>query len=454
MTKMIIKAKANKMVNADVQFISLVDRGANRIPFKIIKQEKNMSKSFVGLDLGSIFARKSEDQDARIVGIATMGGEGLTHVSKQLEEAGFSVSDMLDMEDGSIVFKQSDETLDGDATIIKINDNLAIVTKGFSPYSMDIAYDSKGGNGLSFSEAVTTQGFYPGISTILDVIRSSISSAMGEAKTPAESASAIASLYDEAKKYTLSFINNLPAKAFKLETLDMVAKDDGADYEEEEDFDAEAAKLAAEVDLEQKPDRVIDMNNDNTDKDLQTINSEDVGTIEELESIIKAAMSADEKTYMATLTGADKFKFMKGTTEERAAMMKGAAKDTTTKTDETILTPEAFASIFATQMEALTATLSKKMDESIAAAVGIVDQKVTTLTDTLDTLNTRVGEAESVSKAAKEAITGVTVTGSDTGDDDTTTRKTDHKVVDGSFGGREIDTAFMGNQVRKQSRHR
>lgn len=64
-----IKTTAKKMTDAEVQFISLVDHGASRTPFKIIKQEKTpMGKFYEGLDIGRLFTKKAE-LPVQIVGV-------------------------------------------------------------------------------------------------------------------------------------------------------------------------------------------------------------------------------------------------------------------------------------------------------------------------------------------------------------------------------------------------
>ena len=46
-----IKATAKELKNADVRFISLVKRGANRIPFRILKTDKGENQM---IDLASL----------------------------------------------------------------------------------------------------------------------------------------------------------------------------------------------------------------------------------------------------------------------------------------------------------------------------------------------------------------------------------------------------------------
>lgn len=107
------KLKANEMKDATVSHISLVDRGANRIPFRIVKQEKSgMSKKhFAGLDLGNLFVRKTEeaevDQEAEVVSVVVMDED--EEAKKLVEEAGFDVSSPKTMEDGSVVYQQGDK---------------------------------------------------------------------------------------------------------------------------------------------------------------------------------------------------------------------------------------------------------------------------------------------------------------------------------------------------------
>lgn len=206
-----IKMNAQKMTQADVQFISLVERGANRIPFKVIKQEKEMSKAFAGLDLGAFFARKQEKVEPTIVGIAIMKDEGYESIKKQLAEAGFTVEDETEMADGSVVFKQAEAT--GEETVIRMNDHVALITKGFSPYNMDLGGDT------TFADVAAARGFYPGISSVMSTLTEMVDTTVRKAESPADAQRMVAQVFKEAGAYINSFLSGLPSKAFKLETI-------------------------------------------------------------------------------------------------------------------------------------------------------------------------------------------------------------------------------------------
>lgn len=210
----VIKLKANKMSEAMVSHISLVHRGANRIPFKIVKKEKQMG-IFNSLDLsnlGKMFASKSEAPQGKVVGVITMKGDGFESIKNQVEAIGFTVSDSEEMDDGSVIFKQED--FDESGAVIRLSDNVAIVTKGFSPYSMDVTQD-----GVSFSDMCAANGFHPGINSIVDTLGMSLRAIVNGSSSVADAKQASAKLFQEAGTYVTSFLSGLPEKAFKLEDI-------------------------------------------------------------------------------------------------------------------------------------------------------------------------------------------------------------------------------------------
>ena len=63
-----IKATAKELKNADVRFISLVKRGANRIPFRILKTDKGENQM---IDLVRISAHRGRHFRLMVDGIST-----------------------------------------------------------------------------------------------------------------------------------------------------------------------------------------------------------------------------------------------------------------------------------------------------------------------------------------------------------------------------------------------
>lgn len=414
-----LKFNAVKMSDAHVSHISLVERGANRIPFKVIKQENHMSQ-FAGIDLGNLFGtRKSEAKAPEVVAVVTMKGEGFESIKKQVEEAGFAVSDVKEMEDGSMVFKQGEGEFE-DGTVIRLNDDIAIVTKGFSPYNMDVSAGD-----VSFADQCAAKGFYPGVDAIMNTLSDAVRNITYNAKDPNEAKVAVTKLFSEASAYVAAFVGSLPVKAFKLETC----------Y-------AEAPAPVAKADLP---------NGDGVTDEVTE------------EMVTKAALTAEEKKYFATLSGKDKFAFIKATPEARSKMMEDAAdgdKDDSTggasgakkgeAADPAAPAPAADPAhaapaadpVQSKDMEVVMksmADIAGRLDKFSGAFEG-VQKSIKDINESLASASQRLDAAEKVAKAAKDAVAGAVVSGADGGDAGVVSTQ---KSEGGCFGGRDIDTAYM-----------
>lgn len=407
-----LKFNAVKMSDAHVSHISLVERGANRIPFKVIKQENHMSQ-FAGIDLGNLFGtRKSEAKAPEVVAVVTMKGEGFESIKKQVEEAGFAVSDVKELEDGSMVFKQGEGALE-DGTVIRLNDDIAIVTKGFSPYNMDVSAGD-----VSFADQCAAKGFYPGVDAIMNTLSDAVRNITYNAKDPNEAKTAVTKLFSEASTYVAAFVGSLPVKAFKLETC----------Y-------AEVPAPVAKADLP---------NGDGVTDEVTE------------EMVTKAALTAEEKKYFATLSGKDKFAFIKATPEARSKMMEDAAdggKDDSTGGASGAKKGEAADPAAPAPAAPAPAAPSKDMEvvmksmetiagrlEGFSSAFEGVQKSIKDINESLATATQRLDAAEKVAKDAKDAVAGVVVSGADGGDAGAVSTQ---KSEGGCFGGRDIDTAYM-----------
>lgn len=109
-----VKLRANKLVDADIDMVSLVKHGANRIPFKITKSDdcdsdgdgstpgKNKKKGSVKSAMKKMFALGDEHPKVVAVFVKTDKVEALL---PSLTEAGFKLDDKSDA-DGVTIFKQ------------------------------------------------------------------------------------------------------------------------------------------------------------------------------------------------------------------------------------------------------------------------------------------------------------------------------------------------------------
>ena len=104
------KIKASKLQNAEVTHISLVDRGANRIPFKIIKEDKQEKSMF---NLSTIFksdgkkVEAKKEETLKISAIAIKKSDATDDIMAVLKAEGFNVDLAIDQDD-SIIYKQEE----------------------------------------------------------------------------------------------------------------------------------------------------------------------------------------------------------------------------------------------------------------------------------------------------------------------------------------------------------
>lgn len=410
-----LKFQATEMRAAKVDRISLVARGATRIPFRVIKEDSTMKKSTGDLDLAGVFVRKREQQAAPVVtGVITMKSEdeSFDALKEQVAAAGFSVDNESESEEDDITvvaFQQGDEEPSEDHTVIKMTPELAVVVKGFSPYNVDMnAGDS------SFEEACAAQGFYPGLSTMVDVMRNSIYSAVTKGDDPKEAAQLVSKMFDEAKTYCVSLVNALPAKAFKLEAIEASGDEEGEE-EEGEEGDEETVEGSADGGDDEETVEVGEGDGEEEEGEEEPPKKSAVKKAACPEGVSPKrweAMSPADRKALVVLLGP----------KEIPKEVTKAAKV------ETPVTAEDF--------ESLLADLATGLKSQLKEALTPVSKSVTEIKDSMTALTTRVKAAEGVAKAAHEAVSG-TVLGSEE-DDHVAARKTDHSA----YRGRDIDTAF------------
>lgn len=115
-----VKFHAKKMTEPKVQFISLVERGANRLPFKILKGTTESQMS-IDLDFIKVFKR-GEKNTPKFLGVVVEKTDNLDEVKQELMGVGLSVEKIEDR-DKTVFFRQAEGKLEG-VTIIKMGDQM------------------------------------------------------------------------------------------------------------------------------------------------------------------------------------------------------------------------------------------------------------------------------------------------------------------------------------------
>jgi hypothetical protein len=204
---MLIKKKVRELKDADVRRISLVKRGANRIPIKIQKADRTGEQE-MGINLGSLVFRQKSDTPASVSAIVFPSKpENYDQIKSLVEKAGFATDKPVEEKDGTFVFAQT-ENYDQDSTVIRMSDDLVVVMKSFQPYAYDMD---------SFNEIMQAQGFYNGVDAACCALRQTLIAKMDDAKSPADAATATQAVVADFGQYLVSLAKGLPSNAFKFE---------------------------------------------------------------------------------------------------------------------------------------------------------------------------------------------------------------------------------------------
>lgn len=206
-----IKAKLRKLTDADVRYVSLVDRGANRIPFRIVKSDSKENQMGIDLSkLGLRVAKKDATANKATVSAVVIAKNDQALVEKvrqALEADGFKLTVTKSFEDGSVALA-ADEDFDKDATVIRLNENLCVVVKSFDQYAESMSQSALG-------EKAAESGFYEGVAGAMADMQEKVYAILqkGDASAPVELEEAIGNF----QAYVTGLSVALPATVFKAE---------------------------------------------------------------------------------------------------------------------------------------------------------------------------------------------------------------------------------------------
>jgi hypothetical protein len=239
-----IRAKLKQLRDADVRFISLVDRAATRIPFRVLKREK---ENKMGIDLTKVF--KSDDTRKPYVSALVVFAQKDETAGKQVVEAiqkhGFKTDRVQKSDEGeTLVFAQADKT--DDSMIVRLSDQMLV----------NVANLQTPGGWMG--EFIKENGFFPDLKTATAALQDQMAEVVAKSETPQDDALAVLTSYAE----YLNEMVILPANAFKLEeAIAEIAKkcsceDEKAaekdDEEDEDDDEKEPASKEEETDEAKK----------------------------------------------------------------------------------------------------------------------------------------------------------------------------------------------------------
>lgn len=208
MSRKKITIQARELSEMDINLISLVKRGANRVPFRIVK---NSGESTMSLNLSDLFLMK-KDKAPQVVALVLNKSADVDKYTQAFLDAGFEVDHKVEEEEiDTLMFTKSDDM--SDAVVIKMNEDAAIVVSDFKK-GLEMWPDSN-----SFAENVTKAGFAPSFRMANDILSDTIGNIIFSEGDASVTKSQVSEAIEQFKSYIEAVMDTIPVEAFKAEAV-------------------------------------------------------------------------------------------------------------------------------------------------------------------------------------------------------------------------------------------
>lgn len=225
-----MKVAAHELTDAEVPFISIVNRGANKVPFRFTKGAGGM------FDLGRIFKTAVGIQPAVpvVAFIAVSKSVSSEDAIQRLTDAGFETDKVVEQEAGSI-YLQGEHTAEDKVTLFRANDEIVLGVSGPNAATFMKAYEAYDWQSTEFGEVLKTSQTIPMFHTALTALSDVFYNSMRKADSPEELRDTMAKAMQDFQGHINDVLGNVPVTAFKLETVATPAKTAKADDLPEDD---------------------------------------------------------------------------------------------------------------------------------------------------------------------------------------------------------------------------
>ena len=206
------RVKLREMREADVRFISLVSRGANRIPFRIVKSDKE--NGMLNLDrLGRVL--KSESRTPQIVGMVVLGQDEpvMKEIAQALSDLQIPSAHVQKNEDETVMFSEEEVKSTEGMHLVRLSENTVVVVKGMGQHAQDLTAAA------SLNEDLTTSEYFHGIDTACEAFTDTVKELMKKAESRQEITEGVQDSLGKFSGYVSALVNGVPAEAFKADIL-------------------------------------------------------------------------------------------------------------------------------------------------------------------------------------------------------------------------------------------
>ena len=216
-----VTIRARALSGANTNFISIVDKGANRVPIRMLKNDKGDQPM---LDLGTIYSRftaKKQEPQAEAVGILC-GTEQAAGIMAAMKAEGYENVFILDCpsnDDTKCVAIKSE--LDFDSLTFLNNGDRAVAVENAQKMLKDWGVEDY----ADFAGNMAANGFYANLRVATETLHDGMWSLMENSGVGNRPVEEINTLLQGFNDYVMGLVQAVPESAFKMEKITPLAVD-------------------------------------------------------------------------------------------------------------------------------------------------------------------------------------------------------------------------------------
>lgn len=214
-----LSKQIREIISADADLVSLVDRPANRIPFRIMKSEDGDTATLtledkpMSIDLGRLgqLLTKKAPAVPTITTFIVAKSMSEADADQLVKDAGFSTSDKS-VTDEAYIYKMADTP--ADTPVVQLTDDVAVTVTGLAKAFYDYDFRS-----TDFGMVSATNGFYPSLSMGMSALNTVVSNILEKSDNAGSAKNLVKQALSDFTGYAAMLVDALPETAFKAEML-------------------------------------------------------------------------------------------------------------------------------------------------------------------------------------------------------------------------------------------
>lgn len=205
-----ITLQVTELYDAQAEYISIVPRGANRLPFRIKKEDTTM----INLDLSGLF-RVKKQAEPTVLGVLVPVDQADGYIrTLKADHPEAAASTVAGNEEVAFIALDGKTGIDlGKTTIMKSSNDKAIVLTNVKKAMVSWEF------GSDFASQIDANAFMPTLHVAVDTLMDVIWKIKTDTASQANFAADIGNAIDEFKAYVLGQVAALPVTVFKMDKL-------------------------------------------------------------------------------------------------------------------------------------------------------------------------------------------------------------------------------------------